>query len=87
MIGAETFSRLLDWEDRTTCVLFGDGAGAMVLEAVPDDQEGDRGVLSSSLRSDGNHWENSMLTAARHQQVPLALFVCRAVKCFVTQLA
>lgn len=57
VIGAETFSRLLDWEDRTTCVLFGDGAGAMVLEAVPEDQEGDRGVLSSSLRSDGNHWE------------------------------
>lgn len=56
VIGAETFSRLLDWEDRTTCVLFGDGAGAMVLEA----QEGegtvqDRGVLTSHLRSDGRH--------------------------------
>ena len=57
VIGAETFSRLLDWEDRTTCVLFGDGAGAMVLEAVPEAQEDGRGVLSSSLRSDGNHWE------------------------------
>jgi len=56
VIGAETFSRILDWEDRTTCVLFGDGAGAIILEA----QEGggtsaDRGVLSSHLRSDGRH--------------------------------
>lgn len=56
VIGAETFSRLLDWEDRTTCVLFGDGAGAMILEAVPNDTEGDRGVLSSCLRSNGEHW-------------------------------
>ncbi|SDO15644.1 3-oxoacyl-[acyl-carrier-protein] synthase-3 [Methylobacterium phyllostachyos] len=55
VIGAETFSRILDWEDRTTCVLFGDGAGAIVLEAR-DDAEG-QGVLSSSLRSDGRHRE------------------------------
>jgi len=58
VIGAETFSRILDWKDRTTCVLFGDGAGAMVLEA----QEGegtsaDRGVLTSQLRSDGRYRE------------------------------
>lgn len=56
VIGAETFSRILDWTDRTTCVLFGDGAGAIVLEA----QEGegtiaDRGVLTAHLRSDGSH--------------------------------
>ena len=56
VIGAETFSRILDWQDRTTCVLFGDGAGAVVLEA----QEGegtsaDRGVLTSHLRSDGRY--------------------------------
>ncbi|WP_315919743.1 beta-ketoacyl-ACP synthase III [Mesorhizobium sp. SP-1A] len=56
VIGSETFSRILDWNDRSTCVLFGDGAGALVLEA----QEGagtiaDRGVLASSLRSDGVH--------------------------------
>ena len=57
VIGAETFSRLLDWNDRTTCVLFGDGAGAMVVEAVPDDSEGDRGVLSNCLRSNGEHWK------------------------------
>ena len=56
VIGAETFSRLLDWSDRTTCVLFGDGAGAMVLEAEPRCKDGvDRGVLTSHLRSDGRH--------------------------------
>jgi 3-oxoacyl-[acyl-carrier-protein] synthase-3 len=56
VIGAETFSRILDWTDRTTCVLFGDGAGAVVLEA--QDQPGtrdDRGVLTARLRSDGRH--------------------------------
>jgi 3-oxoacyl-[acyl-carrier-protein] synthase-3 len=56
VIGAETFSRILDWTDRTTCVLFGDGAGAVVVEA--QDQPGgreDRGVLTSHLRSDGRH--------------------------------
>jgi 3-oxoacyl-[acyl-carrier-protein] synthase-3 len=56
VIGAETFSRILDWHDRTTCVLFGDGAGAVVLEA--GEGEGtlaDRGVLTSHLRSDGRH--------------------------------
>jgi 3-oxoacyl-[acyl-carrier-protein] synthase-3 len=56
VIGAETFSRLLDWSDRTTCVLFGDGAGAMVLARQPG--EGtieDRGVLTTHLRSDGRH--------------------------------
>jgi 3-oxoacyl-[acyl-carrier-protein] synthase-3 len=58
VIGAETFSRLLDWSDRTTCVLFGDGAGAVVL--VAQESEGrvsDRGVLTSHLRSDGRHRE------------------------------
>ena len=58
VIGAETFSRLMDWEDRTTCVLFGDGAGALVLEARPADHpEQPRGVLTSHLRSDGRHRE------------------------------
>ncbi len=56
VIGAETFSRLLDWEDRTTCVLFGDGAGAIVLEAAPSDGAlGSPGVICSQLRSDGRH--------------------------------
>ena len=56
VIGAETFSRILDWQDRTTCVLFGDGAGAVVLEAQqqPGSRE-DRGVLTTHLRSDGRH--------------------------------
>ena len=56
VIGAETFSRILDWNDRTTCVLFGDGAGAVVLEA--QEQPGattDRGILTTHLRSDGKH--------------------------------
>lgn len=52
VIGAETFSRILDWEDRTTCVLFGDGAGAIVLEA-PDGEDSGSGVLASSLHADG----------------------------------
>ncbi len=51
VIGAEVFSRILDWEDRGTCVLFGDGAGAVVLRAA--DGAGDRGVLSTHLFSDG----------------------------------
>jgi 3-oxoacyl-[acyl-carrier-protein] synthase-3 len=56
VIGAETFSRILDWNDRTTCVLFGDGAGALVLEAA--EGQGtveDRGILTAHLRSDGSH--------------------------------
>ena len=56
VIGAETFSRILDWSDRTTCVLFGDGAGAIVLEAQEsDDAFASRGVIASRLRSDGRH--------------------------------
>jgi 3-oxoacyl-[acyl-carrier-protein] synthase-3 len=56
VIGAETFSRIMDWEDRGTCVLFGDGAGALILEA----QEGngtnaDRGILATDLNSDGRY--------------------------------
>ena len=54
MIGAETFSRLLDWSDRTTCVLFGDGAGAVVLEAVEGGEpRRDGGIVMTRLRSDG----------------------------------
>jgi 3-oxoacyl-[acyl-carrier-protein] synthase-3 len=51
VIGAETFSRILDWEDRGTCVLFGDGAGALVLGA----EDGDNGILSTKLHADGRH--------------------------------
>jgi 3-oxoacyl-[acyl-carrier-protein] synthase-3 len=54
VIGAETFSRLMDWEDRATCVLFGDGAGALVLEAQEaTGTSADRGILSTDLHSDG----------------------------------
>ena len=56
VIGAETFSRILDWNDRTTCVLFGDGAGAVVLEGQEGQgTAGDQGILTSHLRSDGTH--------------------------------
>ena len=57
VIGAETFSRILDWEDRTTCVLFGDGAGAVVLEApsgAPDGKDAP-GILGMKLHADGDH--------------------------------
>jgi 3-oxoacyl-[acyl-carrier-protein] synthase-3 len=52
VIGSETFSRILDWEDRSTCVLFGDGAGAIVLEARDTH---DRGILATKLHADGRH--------------------------------
>jgi 3-oxoacyl-[acyl-carrier-protein] synthase-3 len=56
VIGAETFSRIVDWEDRTTCVLFADGAGAVVLEAqTGEGNSADRGILASKLRADGRH--------------------------------
>ncbi len=56
VVGAETFSRILDWEDRATCVLFGDGAGAVVLSAKEGDGSvNDRGILASRLHSDGRH--------------------------------
>jgi len=56
VIGSETFSRILDWKDRGTCVLFGDGAGAVVVEGqVQPGTHKDRGVLTSHLRSDGRH--------------------------------
>ena len=54
VIGAETFSRILDWEDRTTCVLFGDGAGAIVLEAREVAEDGP-GILATKLHADGQH--------------------------------
>ncbi len=50
LVGAETLSRFTDWEDRNTCVLFGDGAGAAILEAA----DGDNGILSSHLHADGS---------------------------------
>jgi 3-oxoacyl-[acyl-carrier-protein] synthase-3 len=55
VIGAETFSRILDWEDRTTCVLFGDGAGAIVLDSQDSDEAAGRGILATRLHADGRH--------------------------------
>ncbi len=56
VIGAETFSRIMDWSDRSTCVLFGDGAGAIVLDAAEGDgTSADRGLLSTDLNSDGRY--------------------------------
>jgi len=55
VIGAETFSRILDWEDRATCVLFGDGAGAIVLEGQDTDDATGRGILASKLHADGRY--------------------------------
>jgi 3-oxoacyl-[acyl-carrier-protein] synthase-3 len=58
VIGAETFSRILDWQDRGTCVLFGDGAGALVLRGVPSNgSASERGVLSTHLHSDGSGYD------------------------------
>ena len=54
VIGAETFSKLMDWTDRGTCVLFGDGAGAMLI-AAQEDKTSDRGILATALRSDGRY--------------------------------
>lgn len=56
VIGAETLSRILNWQDRSTCVLFGDGAGAVVLQAASADQQ-QRGILSTHLHSDGKHFD------------------------------
>lgn len=56
VIGAETFSRIMNWEDRGTCVLFGDGAGAVILEAAEGDgTAADRGILATDIHSDGRH--------------------------------
>ncbi len=57
VIGAETFSRILDWQDRGTCVLFGDGAGAVVLQAAEGEEKLPRGILSSHLHSDGSNYD------------------------------
>jgi len=55
VIGAEVMSRIIDWADRSTCVLFGDGAGAVVLEAVPEAEAAGRGIISIHLCADGSH--------------------------------
>ena len=59
VMGAEVLSRVVDWTDRNTCILFGDGAGAVVVEAV--EGEGESGILSTHLFSDGSHWDQLYL--------------------------
>ncbi|MBE7414360.1 MAG: ketoacyl-ACP synthase III [Deltaproteobacteria bacterium] len=61
VIGVDKFSNLIDWKDRSTCVLFGDGAGAAVLSA----EKGSRGVLSCRIHSDGRHWDTLYCRASR----------------------
>jgi 3-oxoacyl-[acyl-carrier-protein] synthase-3 len=90
VIGSETFSRILDWEDRATCVLFGDGAGAIVLEARESDAADAPGILATRLHADGAH--NQLLyvdggasTTARDRQAaherPRGLPPCRQQPC------
>lgn len=62
LIGADSFSRIMDWSDRTTCVLFGDGAGAAIIEAIPSELANNKGILSNSLRADGKY--NSILNVS-----------------------
>jgi 3-oxoacyl-[acyl-carrier-protein] synthase-3 len=88
VIGAETFSRILDWNDRGTCVLFGDGAGAVVLEAQTEPgKSSDRGVLTTHLRSDGRTSRSSMSTAVRPRPRPSVICGWKAARCSSTRLA
>ena len=81
VIGAETFSRILDWQDRGTCVLFGDGAGALVLNAVSDSGPMSRGILSTHLHSDGR--QHDILTSMAAPPRPARRAACgwRGAKC------
>ena len=86
VIGAETFSRILDWNDRTTCVLFGDGAGAVVLEA--QQQPGTRRTAASSPRicaPTAATRASSMSTAGRPRPRPSAICAWRAARCSSTR--
>jgi 3-oxoacyl-[acyl-carrier-protein] synthase-3 len=91
VIGAETFSRILDWEDRGTCVLFGDGAGAVIVEAqqLPGTRD-DRGILVSRLRADGRHKDKLYVDGgpSSTQTVrprPSAICAWKAVRCSSTR--
>lgn len=77
VIGAESLSRITDWSDRNTCILFGDGAGAVVLQASKGDGSvNDRGILSTKLRADGNEYDNlKTLGSLSEKDVPNFLFM------------
>jgi 3-oxoacyl-[acyl-carrier-protein] synthase III len=62
LLGADSFSRIMDWSDRTTCVLFGDGAGAAIIQAIPEEEAGKKGILANVLRADGRY--NSILNVS-----------------------
>ncbi len=83
VIGAETFSRIMDWTDRGTCVLFGDGAGALILEAAEGDGTiADRGILSTDLNSDGRLPRHPLCRRRRFPRSPPVSCGCRARKSF-----
>ena len=86
VIGAETFSRILDWNDRTTCVLFGDGAGAVVLEAQESaGTRDDRGLLTAHLRSDGRHKLKLYVDGGRRRRRPSVMCAWKDGKCSATR--
>src|SRR5213079_2647744 len=88
VIGAETFSRILDWNDRGTCVLFGDGAGAVVLEAQTEPgKSSDRGVLTTHLRSDGRHKSKLYVDGGPSSPRPSAFCGWKAARCSSTRSA
>jgi 3-oxoacyl-[acyl-carrier-protein] synthase-3 len=75
LIGADAMTRLMDYQDRTTCVLFGDGAGAVVLEAVDDAQARTPGIVGSSIKADGEYWDLIQVPGggSRHPASPYVL--------------
>ena len=86
VVGAETFSRIMDWTDRGTCVLFGDGAGAVVLEAIEAaGTSADRGILATDLNSDGNIATCFTSMAASARPGPPGICGCRAIWCSATR--
>ena len=85
MIGAETFSKIMDWTDRGTCVLFGDGAGALVLEAKPAKARLlIAGFLATDLNSDGRHRDLLYVDGGVSTQARPGTCACRAIRCFAT---
>ncbi len=87
VIGAETFSRIMDWTDRSTCVLFGDGAGALVLEAAEGTgTTDDRGILSTDLNSDGRYRDLLYVDGGVIDPATPGIFGCRAKRCSATRL-
>ena len=85
MIGSETFSRILDWTDRATCVLFGDGAGAVVLKAEthPDTPQSP-GILVSRIHSDGRYNDKLYVDGGPSTTKTLGTFAWRAARCSST---